>query len=187
MHWQRYVAVTFSRLSNLFSLLCCSPRPFVVFCLPWCSWAGHFSVSWGNRRWHLLCHQRQTMKKLPSCSSSQAAQREAPVKFFLIVPNMVTFLHSSSSPNGVLFTKFITCNFMTNQSFSHVKYHPHALIYQCLPAYSRNSWTVHHMLPIFWYLFGWFTQHVLSEGTAPTKCNQTFIYSHVGAWILNKG
>ena len=52
--------------------------------------------------------------------------------FFLTVPNMVTFLFSSSSPrlsDVKKKKKIITCNVITIQSFSHVKYHPDALTF----------------------------------------------------------
>lgn len=87
---QLYVAATLSRLSNL-PLSRCSPRPFVVFCLlgcsgqrlcAWCSSAGHFFLSWGNRTWQWLCQWKQTLKMLPSCSSSPEVWKEA--CFFLL-------------------------------------------------------------------------------------------------------
>lgn len=46
---------------------------------------------------------------------------------------------------GIWCEKIITCNVMTIQSFSHVKYHPHALIFfRCLP---RGFTSVHLHIP----------------------------------------
>ena len=85
------------------------------------------------------------------------------------------------------------CNLMTIQSFCFMPVCPETLqvlpqgVSQYLYILGIECWSNGSHYIYFDNAFVWFVWYVFYKGTVPTTCNQTFIRSHVRAWILKKG